>query len=62
MDEFAYFHQTNVATLIHVALFATFWVCSIVAIDRWVSARRPICIAQFIDPAAPIQGDEQCAC
>jgi hypothetical protein len=41
MDEFAYFHQADLATLIHVVLFAMFWVCSIVAIDRWVSARRP---------------------
>ena len=40
MDEFANFHQVDVATLIHVALLATLWVCSIVAIDRWVSARR----------------------
>jgi hypothetical protein len=41
MDEFAYFHQTDVGTLIHVALLATLWVCSILAIDHWVSARHP---------------------
>jgi hypothetical protein len=41
MDEFAYFHQTDVATLIHVALIATFWACSVVAIDHWVSAPHP---------------------
>jgi hypothetical protein len=40
MDEFAYFHGTDVATLIPVALFITLWVCGIVAIDYWVSARR----------------------
>ena len=45
MDEFAYFHQTDVWTLIDVALLATLWVCSVVAIDYWVSARHP-------DPAA----------
>jgi hypothetical protein len=55
MDEFAYFHQTDVATLIHVVLFAMLWVRSIVAIDRWVSARRA-------ELAATIRDDEQCAC
>jgi hypothetical protein len=40
MDEFAYFHGTDVAALIAVALFMTLWVCGIVAIDSWVTARR----------------------
>jgi hypothetical protein len=40
MDEFAYFHGTDVAALIAVALFMTLWVCGIVAIDCWVTARR----------------------
>ena len=40
MDEFAYFHQMDVATLIHGALFMMLWAGGIVAIDRWVSARR----------------------
>ena len=40
MDEFAYFHQMDVPTLIHVALFMTLWVGDIVAIDYWVGARR----------------------
>ena len=39
MDELAYFHQMDVPTLIHVALFMTLWVGSIVAIDYWVGAR-----------------------
>ena len=37
MDEFAYFHQVDVPTLIHVVLF---WVGGVVAVDYWVSARR----------------------
>jgi len=40
MDEFAYFHQMDVPTLIHVALFMMLWVGGIVAIDYWASARR----------------------
>jgi hypothetical protein len=40
MDELAYFHQIDVPTLIHVALFITLWVGGIVAIDYWVGARR----------------------
>jgi hypothetical protein len=40
MDDFAYFHWTDVATLIPVVLFMMVWVCGLVAIDRWVSARR----------------------
>jgi hypothetical protein len=41
MDDFAYFHGTDVATLIPVALFVMLWVGGIFAIDHWVSARRP---------------------
>jgi hypothetical protein len=41
MDEFAYFHSTDIATLIPVAAFMMVWVCGLVAIDRWVGARRP---------------------
>jgi hypothetical protein len=41
MDEFAYFHWTDAATLIRVVLFMMLWVCGLVAIDRWVGARRP---------------------
>ena len=33
MDEFAYFHQMDVPTLIHVGLFMMLWVGGIVAID-----------------------------
>ena len=40
MDEFAYFHGTDVAALIAVALSMTLWVCGIVAIDCWVTARH----------------------
>jgi len=40
MDEFAYFHQMDVPTLIHVALFMMLWVGGIVAIEYWASARR----------------------
>ena len=36
----AYFHQIDVPTLIHVALFMMLWVGGIVAIDYWVGARR----------------------
>jgi hypothetical protein len=42
MDDFAYFHGTDVAMLIPVALFMMFWACGIVAIDYWVSARRDL--------------------
>jgi hypothetical protein len=41
MDELAYFHQMDVATLIYGVLFMMVWVGGIVAIDYWVSARRP---------------------
>jgi hypothetical protein len=41
MDEFAYFHPTDVTTLIHVALLATLWICGVVAIDHWATARHP---------------------
>ena len=37
MDEFAYFHGTDVAMLI---LLLMLWVFAIVAIDHWVSAPR----------------------
>ena len=40
MDEFAYFHQMDVATLIHVALFMMLWVGGIVAIDCCVLDER----------------------
>ena len=40
MDEFAYFHQVDVPTLIHVVLFMMLWVGGIVAIDYWASSRR----------------------
>ncbi len=40
MDEFAYFHQMDVPTLIHVALFMMLWVGGIAAIDYWAGARR----------------------
>jgi hypothetical protein len=40
MDEFAYFHQMDAATLMRGSLFMMLWVGGIVAIDRWVSARR----------------------
>ena len=40
MDDFAYFHGTDVVTLVRVALFMMLWVCGIVAIDYWVNARR----------------------
>ena len=40
MDEFAYFDQIDVATLTHVAVFMLLWAGGIVAIDRWVRARR----------------------
>jgi hypothetical protein len=40
MDEFAYFHWTDIATLIPVVLSMMLWVCGAVAIDYWVSARR----------------------
>jgi hypothetical protein len=42
MDDFAYFHGTDVAMLIPVALFMMLWACGIVAIDYWVSARRDL--------------------
>ena len=41
MDEFAYFHWTDITTLIPVALFIMLWVGGLVAIDRWVGSRRP---------------------
>jgi hypothetical protein len=41
MDELAYFHWTDAATLIRVALSMMLWVCGLVAIDRWAGARRP---------------------
>jgi hypothetical protein len=37
MDEFAYFHGTDVSMLI---LLLMLWVCAVVAIDHWVSASR----------------------
>jgi hypothetical protein len=40
MDELAYFHQMDVATLIHGAPFLVLWAGGIVAIDYWVGARR----------------------
>jgi hypothetical protein len=40
MDELAYFHQMDAATLIHGALFMMLWVSGIVAIDYWVGPRR----------------------
>ena len=40
MDEFAYFHQTDVPTLIHVVLFMMLWIGGIVAIDYWAGAKR----------------------
>jgi hypothetical protein len=40
MDELAYFHQMDVATLVHGALFLLLWAGGIVAIDYWVGARR----------------------
>jgi hypothetical protein len=40
MDEFAYFHQVDIATLIRGALFMMLWVGGIIAIDHWVGARR----------------------
>jgi hypothetical protein len=42
MDDFAYFHGTDVAMLVPVALFMMLWVGGIVAIDYWVSARRDL--------------------
>ena len=36
MDELAYFHQMDVATLIYGVLFI--WIGGIVAIDYWVRA------------------------
>ncbi len=38
MDELAYFHQMDVATLIYGVLFMMVWVGGIVAIDYWVRA------------------------
>jgi hypothetical protein len=40
MDELAYFHQMDAATLIRVALFMMLWAVGIIAIDYWVGARR----------------------
>ena len=40
MDELAYFHQMDIATLLHVVLFMMLWVGGIVAIDYWVGTRR----------------------
>jgi hypothetical protein len=37
MDEFAYLHGTDVSMLI---LLLMLWVFAVIAIDRWVSARR----------------------
>jgi hypothetical protein len=41
MDEFAYFHWTDITTLIPVPLFMMLWVFGLVAIDRWVGGRLP---------------------
>jgi hypothetical protein len=40
MDELAYFHQMDVATLIYGVLFLLLWAGGIVALDYWVGARR----------------------
>ena len=40
MDELAYFHQMDLATLIYGALFLMLWAGGIVDIDYWVGARR----------------------
>jgi hypothetical protein len=40
MDELAYFHQMDIATLLHVVLFMMLWVGGMVAIDYWVGAPR----------------------
>lgn len=40
MDELAYFHQMDVAALIHGALLLLVWAGGTVAIDYWVGARR----------------------
>jgi hypothetical protein len=40
MDELAYFHQMDAATLSQGALSMMLWVGGIVAIDYWVGARR----------------------
>jgi hypothetical protein len=40
MDELAYFHQIDAATLIHGALFMMLWLGGIVALDYWVGALR----------------------
>ena len=42
MDELAYFHQMDLATLIYGALFLMLWAGGIVAIDYWVGARRSV--------------------
>jgi len=40
MEELAYFHQMDAATLIQGVLFMMLWVGGIVASDYWVGARR----------------------